>query len=116
MLFSEPYGNQDIHTPNLARLAAEGTTFTHAFNASPSCGPSRTAMLTALWPARNGAEPNHKPPKPGLEELPAVLKALGYEVAAIGKVAHNISRNITPSTTLSDPIRATPKPCLANPS
>jgi len=89
MLYSEPYGNKDIHTPNLAQLAAEGVTFTHAFNASPSCGPSRNAMLTALWPARNGAEPNHKPPKPGVEELPAVLKALGYEVAAIGKVAHN---------------------------
>jgi N-sulfoglucosamine sulfohydrolase len=89
MLFSEPYGAMNIHTPNLARLAADGTRFTHAFNASPSCGPSRTAMLTALWPARNGAEPNHKPPKPGVEGLPAVLKALGYEVACFGKIAHN---------------------------
>jgi N-sulfoglucosamine sulfohydrolase len=89
MLFSEPYGAANIHTPNLARLAAEGMRFTHAFNTSPSCGPSRTSMLTGLWPARHGAEPNHKPPKPGVEGLPAVLKSLGYETACFGKVAHN---------------------------
>ena len=52
MLYSEPYGNKDIHTPNLAQLAAEGVTFTHAFNASPSCGPSeirRTRSCCATW-------------------------------------------------------------------
>ncbi len=87
-LFSEPYGNPEVHTPNLTQLAAEGVKFTQAFNASPSCGPSRTAMLTALWPARNGAEPNHMPPRAGTT-LPAVLKTLGYETAVIGKVAHN---------------------------
>ena len=89
MLFSEPYGATNIHTPNLTRLAADGMKFTHAFNASPSCGPSRTSMLTALWPARHGAEPNHKPPKPEVVGLPAVLKSLGYEVAIFGKVAHS---------------------------
>lgn len=89
MLFSEPYGATNLHTPNLARFAAEGMRFTHAFNTSPSCGPSRTSMLTALWPARHGAEPNHKPPKPGVTGLPAVLKSLGYETACFGKVAHN---------------------------
>jgi len=103
-LFSEPYGNPVIRTPNLTRLAAEGVRFTHAFNASPSCGPSRTAMLTALWPARNGAEPNHMPPKPGVEELPGVLKALGYEVAAIGKVAHNNFANLYPFDYIAGPM------------
>lgn len=89
MLFSEPYGATNIHTPNLSRLAAEGMKFTHAFNTSPSCGPSRTSMLTGLWPARHGAEANHKAPKPGMERLVAVLKSLGYETACFGKVAHN---------------------------
>jgi len=89
LLFSEPYGAGNIRTPNLTRFAAEGMKFTHAFNTSPSCGPSRTSMLTALWPARHGAEPNHKPPKPGVTGLPAVLKSLGYETACIGKIAHN---------------------------
>jgi len=89
MLFSEPYGASHVHTPNLTRLAAEGMRFTHAFNTSPSCGPSRTSMLTALWPAHHGAEPNHKAPKPGVTGLPGMLKSLGYETACFGKVAHN---------------------------
>ena len=88
-LDSQAYGSTEVRTPNMAKLAAEGLRFTHAFVASPSCGPSRTAMLTGLWPARNGAEPNHKPKNPGIASLPPVLRALGYETAAIGKVAHN---------------------------
>lgn len=88
MLDSEPYGATDIRTPNMARLAAEGMKFTHAFVASPACGPSRTTLCTGLWPARNGAEPNHKAKNPGVPSLPPVLHALGYEVAAFGKVAH----------------------------
>jgi arylsulfatase A-like enzyme len=89
MLDSEPYGATDIRTPNMARLAADGLKFTHAFVASPACGPSRTAMLTGLWSARNGAEPNHTPKRPDVKSLPPVLHALGYEVAAFGKVAHS---------------------------
>jgi N-sulfoglucosamine sulfohydrolase len=88
-LDSQAYGSTEVRTPNMAKLAEEGMKFTHAFVASPACGPSRTALLTGLWPARNGAEPNHKPKNPGVASLPPVLRALGYEVAAIGKVAHN---------------------------
>lgn len=49
------YGS-DLRTPNMTRLAADGMKLNHAYVASPACGPSRTAMLTGLWPARNGAE------------------------------------------------------------
>jgi N-sulfoglucosamine sulfohydrolase len=89
ILDSEPYGATTIRTPNMQKLADEGMKFTHAFAASPSCGPSRTALLTGLWPARNGAEPNHNPRRPDIPGLPTNLQALGYEVVAIGKVAHN---------------------------
>ena len=88
-LDSQAYGSAEVRTPNMAKLAAEGLKFTHAFVASPACGPSRTALLTGLWPARSGAEPNHKPKNPGVSSLPPVLRGLGYEVAVIGKVAHN---------------------------
>jgi N-sulfoglucosamine sulfohydrolase len=90
MLDSAAYGAAEIRTPNMQRLAESGMKFTHAFVASPSCGPSRTALLTGLWSARNGAEPNHKPKRADVASLPPVLHALGYEVAAIGKVAHNV--------------------------
>ncbi|MGB8166465.1 MAG: sulfatase [Chthoniobacteraceae bacterium] len=88
-LDSQAYGSTEVRTPNMAKLAEDGLRFTHVFVASPACGPSRTALLTGLWPARNGAEPNHKAKNPDVPSLPTVLRGLGYEVAVIGKVAHN---------------------------
>ncbi|MEM8911777.1 MAG: sulfatase [Planctomycetota bacterium] len=91
---SSLYGNANIPTPHFERLAADGMTFTHAFVASPSCAPSRAAMLTGLMPARNGAEANHTYPKPGTRSLIQDLRAAGYEVAAFGKVAHGGPRQV----------------------
>lgn len=88
MLDSTVYGARDVKTPNMQRLAAAGLVFDRAFVASPSCAPSRAAMLTGLMPARNGAEPNHSKPRAELKKLPAYLQELGYEVAAFGKVSH----------------------------
>lgn len=85
---STPYGATDVRTPNMQRLADEGLTFTHAYVASPSCAPSRAALLTGLMPARNGAEANHSAPRDEFKKLPAYLQALGYEVRAFGKVGH----------------------------
>jgi uncharacterized sulfatase len=83
-----PYGGKEVRTPNMARLAAAGMTFTHAFVASPSCAPSRAALLTGLDPMRNGAMLNHSRPRAELKKWPAYFRELGYEVVAIGKVAH----------------------------
>jgi uncharacterized sulfatase len=88
LLDSTVYGATDVRTPNMARLAAAGLTFDRAFVASPSCAPSRAALLTGLMPARNGAEINHSKPRAELKKLPAFLQALGYEVVAFGKVSH----------------------------
>jgi N-sulfoglucosamine sulfohydrolase len=87
-LDSTPYGAMDVRTPNLQRLASDGLVFTHAFIASPSCAPSRAAMLTGLMPARNGAENNHTYKRDDVASLPATLRALGYQTAAFGQVAH----------------------------
>jgi N-sulfoglucosamine sulfohydrolase len=82
------YGGADVPTPNMQRLAERGLRFTQAFVASPSCAPSRAALLTGLMPARNGAEDNHSRPRKEIKKLPAYLQEVGYEVAAFGKVAH----------------------------
>jgi uncharacterized sulfatase len=87
-LDSEVYGSKEVRTPNMLRVARDGMTFTHAFVASPSCAPSRAALLSGLMPARNGAEANHARPRADIKKLPAYLKELGYEVAAFGKVSH----------------------------
>ncbi|MCZ6671936.1 MAG: sulfatase [Verrucomicrobia bacterium] len=83
-----PYGAEDVRTPNFQKLADEGLRFNQAFIASPACAPSRAAMLTGLMPARNGAMANHTYKHEGIESLPNRLTALGYEVAAFGKVSH----------------------------
>lgn len=89
---STVYGSVNVRTPHMQRLADNGLTFTQAFVASPSCAPSRAAMLTGLMPARNGAEANHTYPREGVKQLPAYMRALGYETAAFGKVAHGPAR------------------------
>lgn len=77
-----------IRTPNMERVAKAGMTFSHAFVASPSCAPSRGALLTGLSPPRNGAMFNHTVPDKEHKRWPAWFQELGYEVVAIGKVAH----------------------------
>jgi N-sulfoglucosamine sulfohydrolase len=44
------YGNKDIRTPNLDRLASEGMRFDRAYVACPQCVPSRAAILTGRHP------------------------------------------------------------------
>lgn len=83
-----PFGSRDFPTPNMQRLADAGLAFTRAYVASPTCAPSRGALLTGLMPARNGAEPNHSRPRSALKKWPAWFKELGYKVVAFGKVAH----------------------------
>jgi len=46
------YGRREHHTPNLDRLAFEGSRFTCAYVAQPICSPSRAAILTGKAPAR----------------------------------------------------------------
>ncbi|MDP3073174.1 MAG: sulfatase [Opitutaceae bacterium] len=82
------YGATDVKTPHMDRIARAGLVFDRAFVVSPSCAPSRAALLTGLNPARNGAEANHSKPRADIKKLPAYLKELGYEVVSFGKVSH----------------------------
>jgi arylsulfatase A-like enzyme len=83
-----PFGEGEFHTPNMQRLAEEGLCFDRAFVGSPTCGPSRAALLTGFMPARNGAELTHSKPRQEIKKWPAYFQQLGYEVVAFGKVAH----------------------------
>lgn len=56
-------GTPGIQTPHIDRLARAGVYFSSAFSASASCSPSRTAILTGMWPHSNGNWRNvHTPP------------------------------------------------------
>jgi arylsulfatase A-like enzyme len=80
------YGDKVVHTPAFDRLAAEGVLFTHSFCASPSCTPSRAAILTGqaihrleesgnLWSILQQKFPVY----------PDLLEARGYFVGHTGK-------------------------------
>ncbi len=81
----EPYGNSDVRTPNMARLAREGMCFDAMFTATAMCAPTRQQLYTGMFPLRNGAYPNHSKVYPGVRSLPHYLKKLGYRVGLIGK-------------------------------
>ena len=86
------YNELGIEVPNINKLASEGLTFNNAFVASPACAPSRSALLTGLFPARNGAQANHTSPHKNTFFLPNILQELGYEVISFGKVAHSLGK------------------------
>ena len=85
MTDTEPFGSQQVHTPNMARLAKEGLCLDNMFNLVPVCAPTRQSLLTGLGPVRNGAYPNHSEIYNGIKTLPTYLKGLGYNTALIGK-------------------------------
>jgi len=44
------YGNPDVKTPNIDRLAGQGVLYTKAYATSPICSPSRSSMITGMYP------------------------------------------------------------------
>ncbi len=48
------YGDPDAVTPNLDRFATEGVRFRHCFSIHPCCSPSRSALVTGVYPTRLG--------------------------------------------------------------
>jgi uncharacterized sulfatase len=74
--------------PNLDALAEGGVRFTHAYAASPLCGPSRVALMTGIYPQRYGVYCNIDLDEGLTDEatlLPALLKQKGYKNGMIGK-------------------------------
>src|SRR5512146_2216626 len=50
------YGDRYATTPNLARLAGEGTMYRYAWSNAPVCAPARTTIISGMYPPANGAE------------------------------------------------------------
>lgn len=92
------YGQRRVATPNLDRLAREGTTFTRFYTASPVCAPSRASLLTGKATGRSPIRGNKEVggwelnTGEGQMSLPTAertiaegFKERGYATAAIGK-------------------------------
>jgi N-sulfoglucosamine sulfohydrolase len=80
------YGDRTVGTPNFDRVAREGARFTHAFVASPSCTPSRAALLTgqAVHRLEEGGNLHGFLPKT-YQVYPDLLEQAGYRVGYTGK-------------------------------
>ena len=66
------YGNPACSTPNVDRLAAEGTRFTSAYTPVSLCMPARSCLYTGLYPHRNGAT-GFEPIRPDVKTWPMWL-------------------------------------------
>ncbi len=87
------YGNSELVTPNLDRLAAHGTRMTQAFTTCPVCSPARASFFTGRMPSQHGIhdwleESKYALAHPGLKRqtlISELLKNAGYHTSLVGK-------------------------------
>src|SRR5262245_54264022 len=91
------YGHPQIKTPNLDRMAREGTLFTQFYVCGSVCSPSRCAFFTGQYPSRQRIHGHYAAPEqntargmsqflpPDVPNNAALLKRAGYATAHIGK-------------------------------
>jgi arylsulfatase A-like enzyme len=90
------YGNRDIRTPHIDRLAREGTLFESCYSSNAVCSPTRATLLTGLIPSQHGVHCylNAGEPQIGpnayctigeFRTLPKILSSAGYTCGLVGK-------------------------------
>src|SRR5688572_2013598 len=80
-------GHPFVETPNIDRLAAQGTRFLNAFAATPLCSPSRASILTGQYIRTNGIIDNTARDSAShrLPTFAIPLEAAGYRTGFFGK-------------------------------
>lgn len=80
------YGNKQIITPNIDKLAKDGVLLENAFSSQPVCTPFRGMLMSGMHPLKNGAFVNDTPLLPNKTKLLAeILNEKGYQTAYFGK-------------------------------
>jgi arylsulfatase A-like enzyme len=80
------YGQKQVATPNLDRLAAEGMRFTQCYAGSTVCAPSRCCLMTGRHTGHARVRGNALVPLlPGDVTVAEVLRAAGYATGLFGK-------------------------------
>ncbi|HWL54145.1 MAG TPA: sulfatase-like hydrolase/transferase [Chthoniobacteraceae bacterium] len=75
----------EIATPNLDRLAAQGSDFRRAYCPNPTCTPTRASILTGQYPSRHGAWSLGTKLPETAQTVSQLLSDAGYATALIGK-------------------------------
>lgn len=88
------YGKEHIHSPNIDRLAATGVLFERAYCMVPTCGASRSSLMTGIRPARNRfvsylARADKDAPR--VTTFNTHFRKSGYYTVSLGKVFHHAS-------------------------
>ena len=100
------YGNEQMITPNIDLLAAQGLMFERAYCQQAICSPSRISLLTGLRCETTkiyGLERRKKDVLPDIVSLPQHFKNNGYETISIGKIYHHA--NDDPDAWTKPPVR-----------
>ncbi len=79
------YGNPDVLTPTIDKLANNGMMFYNVYLTASSCSPSRNSILLGRYPHNTGAAELHTKPPKHMMSLPEMLKANGYHTVHSGK-------------------------------
>ncbi len=74
------YGDRQARTPNMDRLAREGVRFTNAFTHAPVCAPSRSGLMTGMYPTTTGAHHMRSQLLDPPEVFTVALRRAGYHV------------------------------------
>ncbi len=90
------YGQENVKTPNLDRLAMNGIRYTNVFSSSPVCAPSRSAFMVGMYQTttdthnmRSHRDDDYRLPV-GVRPITHRLQDAGYRTANISKIDDKI--------------------------
>ncbi len=86
------YGDTQVKSPHIDRLAAQSLQLNRAYCQVPVCGASRASLMTSILPLPNRFTAHTSradEDAPGAATLPQVFKEAGYTTLSNGKVFHN---------------------------
>ncbi|MFW6133494.1 MAG: sulfatase [Planctomycetota bacterium] len=78
-------GHPNVRTPNLDRIAAEGTRFANTYTSCPVCMPARSSFLTGLYSHNHGQWKNGGHLPRGTDTFALRLREAGYDTFHVGK-------------------------------
>ena len=99
-------GGKNVATPNIDRLASQGTIFTNALSSYPLCTPYRAMLQTGRWPSLSGGFMNFINLPSSGQSMADVFARAGYDTGFIGKwhlaagrLAGTLKRGVLPPET-----------------
>lgn len=111
------YGDSLAHTPNIERIAENGIVYENAFTVSGVCAPSRSSMITGMYPTSIGTQhmrqkagvidipgfPKYNAvPPPEVKAFPEILRKAGYWTSSYRKLDYQFGEPFTIWDEVSD--------------